>query len=197
MLLQVRFGSFEGLPYSVQVSEDSQLGTCSPYRMLLGEVFDLLPAHVRHAHEVPLVAEGTLDVEHGTHWLTPLMIHLMKLPVAARGQRVRLELMADGPDVIWMRRIGSSTLRTRQRAIGGRLIESNAIGWIAFHLAVAEDSVVYRQLAIGVGRVAIPSPIGPHVAARVSPVAVGWRVDVTVTWRGHLVCRYGGVLSRV
>ena len=170
---------------------------CSPYRTLLGEAFDSLPANVRRAHQVPLVAEGTLDVEHGNHWLTPLMIQLMKLPGAGRGQRVRLELIEAGPDVEWMRRIGSSVLRTRQRAIGRRLVEYNGIGWIAFELAVADDSLVYRQLSIGLGRVVIPSRISPHVRARVSPAAMGWRVEVNVTWRAHLVCRYDGVLGLI
>jgi hypothetical protein len=170
---------------------------CAPYRTLLGEAFDFLPANVRRAHQVPLVAEGTLDVEHGTHWLAPLLIQLMKLPVAGRGQRVRLELIAAGADVQWMRQIGSSVLRTRQRAIGRRLVEYNGIGWIAFELAVVDDSLLYRQRSVGVGRLVIPSRIGPHVRARVSPAAIGWRIEVTVTWRTHLVCHYEGILRLV
>jgi len=42
--------------------------------------------------------------------------------------------------------------------------------------------------------VKVPAAIAPRVAASVNPTADGWRVDVIVTWRGALVCRYGGTI---
>lgn len=170
-------------------------GTSSPYQILLGEAFASLDARVRRGHLVPLAAEGTLDVRHGTDWLTPLMVRLMKLPAAGRGQRVRLDVTPFGADVEWTRRIGSSVLRTRQRAVGPLLVESNGIGCVAFALEVEDGALLYRQVSMRVAGILVPSFVRPRVSARVSPAAEGWRVEVAVTWRDHLVCRYAGVLG--
>jgi hypothetical protein len=41
----------------------------------------------------------------------------------------------------------------------------------------------------------VPSLLSPSVRARVSPDPQGWQVEVTVEWRGHLICRYGGTMQ--
>jgi len=168
--------------------------TTSPYQILLGEDFASLDAGVRRGHLTPLAAEGTLDVHHGTEWLTPLMVRLLKLPAAGRGQRVRLDVTPIGADVEWTRRIGSSMLRTRQRAVGSRLVEHHGIGCVAFALEVEDGALLYRQVSMHVAGIAVPSMVRPRVSARVSQAGEGWRVEVAVTWRGRLVCRYAGVL---
>jgi hypothetical protein len=157
----------------------------------------LLDAGVRRGHQPPLAAEGTLDVQHGTAWLTPVMIRLMKLPAAGRGQRVRLDVTAIGGDVEWTRRIGPSMLRTRQRAVGSRLVEYHGRGCVAFALEIEDGTLVYRQVSMRVAGIPVPSMVSPRVSARVSPAAGGWRVEVAVTWRGRLVCRYAGALREV
>jgi hypothetical protein len=136
-------------------------------------------------------------VEHGSRWLTPLLIQLMKLPGAGRGQRVRIDVAEAGADVEWCRRIGSSILRTRQKAVGSQLVERSGIGAVAFELAVEDGALLYRQAWMSVAGIRIPSSISPHVNARVSSAAAGWHVDVIVTWRTHLVCRYTGVMEPV
>jgi hypothetical protein len=170
-------------------------GTCSPYQIVLGEAFASLDARVRRGHLVPLAAEGTLDVWHGTGWLTPLMVRLMQLPAAGRRQPVRLDVTPIGADVEWTRRIGSSVLRTRQRAVGSLLVERHGMGRVSFALDVDEGALLYRQVSMHIAGLPVPSFVRPVVRARVSPAAGGWRVEVTVTWRGQLVCRYGGVLE--
>ncbi|MGB2717341.1 MAG: hypothetical protein WBC51_24375 [Vicinamibacterales bacterium] len=68
----------------------------SPYEAVLGEAFATLDAGVQHAHLSPLVAHGLLDVEHGSHWLTPFLIRVLKLPAAGSAQPARLEVMPMG-----------------------------------------------------------------------------------------------------
>jgi hypothetical protein len=175
----------------------SGAGTSSPYQILLGEAFASLDAQVRRCHLAPLAAEGTLDVRHGAEWLTPLLVRLMRLPAAGRGQRVRLDVTPTGAGLEWTRRIGSSVLRTRQRVAGALLVEDHGIGCVAFALKVEDGALLYRQVWMRVAGILVPSFIRPRVSARVSPAARGWRVEVAVTWRGHLVCGYAGVLEVV
>ena len=166
-----------------------------PYREILGDTFARLDAEVQRAHLAPLVAEGTLDVEHGTHWLTPLMIRLLRLPSQGRGQPVRLDVASEGAEVAWTRRIGSRVLRTRQHASGRALVERHGVGCIAFALAVEDKSLVYEQIGMSAAGVTLPPQVCPRVRARVSAAPEGWHVDVEVAWRGHLVCRYAGVVA--
>jgi len=169
----------------------------SPHQTVLGEAFAHLDPGVRRGHLPPFAAEGSLDVQHGTGWLTPLMIRLMQLPGAGRGQRVRLDVTAVGSDAEWTRRIGPSVLRTRQRAVGSRLVEYNGRGCVAFALEIEDGTLVYRQVAMRLAGIPVPAMVTPRVSARVSPAAGGWRVEVAVTWRGGLVCRYAGVMGVV
>jgi uncharacterized protein DUF4166 len=166
----------------------------SPYEAILGEAFASLHAHVRRAHLAPLRAEGTIDVEHGPGWLTRPMIWLMKLPAAGLRQPVRLDVAEDGPELVWTRKIGGSILRTRQRAGGSRIVERSGLGQVTFDLAVDDGALLYRQSSIHVAGLPLPSSLSPRVAAVVSPTASGWRVVVTVTWRGRILCRYAGTI---
>ena len=168
--------------------------SCSPYEVVLGEAFASLHAHVRCAHLPPLRAEGTIDVEHGPGWLSRLMIWLMKLPAAGPRQPVRLDVAEDGSELVWTRRIGRSILRTRQRASGSRLVERSGLGRVSFDLAVEDGALLYRQSSIHVAGLPVPSSLSPRVGAVVSATADGWRVVVTVTWRGRIVCRYAGTI---
>jgi hypothetical protein len=169
----------------------------APCQILLGDAFASLPANVRRGQLAPLAAEGTVDVEHGGGWLTPWMIRLMNLPAAGRDQRVRLDVTPIGAGVEWTRRIGASVLTTRQRAMGAQLIERNGIGSVAFGLHVEDGTLLYRQMSMRVAGVPIPVWVSPLVSARVSSAAAGWRIEVTVTWRDRLVCRYAGWLDVV
>ena len=45
--------------------------------------------------------------------------------------------------------------------------------------------------------VSLPRFVAPRVQAKVSANSTGWHVDVTVQWRGHLVCRYAAAMRRV
>jgi hypothetical protein len=165
-----------------------------PYASLLGAAYGTLDPMVRRAHEAPLSARGTLTVEHGDRWWTPLMVRAMRLPVAGPAQPVRLEVAASGSHLAWLRQIGSSPLHTVQFADGSRLVERSGPGRVSFELAVHDGALVYRQFAIEVFGVRVPEALAPRVVARVSPDADGWRVSVEVTWRGGLVCRYAGIM---
>ena len=163
-----------------------------PYRGLLGEAFESMHPHVRRAHTAPLAATGTVDVEHGRHWLTPLMVFALGLPQAGRAQPVRLDVVMNGADMEWWRRIGRTMLHTRQRAEGRYLVERRGVGRIAFGLDVRDGALRYTQAAIYVAGIRAPRSVGPFVAASVAPTAGGWHVDVSVAWRGRLMCHYAG-----
>ena len=164
------------------------------YEAVLGEAFASLHAHVRRAHLPPLCAEGTIDVEHGPGWLAHPIIWLMKLPAAGPRQPVRLDVAGEGSELVWTRRIGESILRTRQRAHGSRLVERSGLGRVSFDLAVEDGALLYRQSSIHVAGLPVPLSRSPRVEAVVSATAEGWRVVVTVTWRGRIVCRYAGTI---
>jgi hypothetical protein len=167
---------------------------CSPYEAVLGAAFASLHANVRRAHVAPLRATGTIDVEHGRGWLVRAIIRVMTLPAEGSRQPVWLDVAADGPDLIWTRRIGRSTLHTRHRASGRRLVERSGPGRITFELTADEGALRYRQSSIHVAGIRVPPLVCPRVGAIVSATAEGWRVAVTVAWRGRLVCRYSGTI---
>jgi hypothetical protein len=135
-----------------------------------------------------------MDVEHGPGWLTRPIIWLMKLPAAGPRQPVRLDVAEDGSELVWARRIGRSILRTRQCASGSRLVERSGLGRVSFDLAVEDGALLYRRSSIHVAGLPVPSSLSPRVGAVVSATAEGWRVVVTVTWRGRIVCRYAGTM---
>jgi uncharacterized protein DUF4166 len=135
-----------------------------------------------------------MDVEHGHGWLARPIIWLMKLPAAGLRQPVRLDVVEDGSELIWTRRIGGSILRTRQCASGSRLVERSGLGRISFDLAVENGALVYRQSSIHIVGLPVPSSLGPRAGAVVSATAEGWHVVVTVTWHGRIVCRYAGTM---
>lgn len=118
----------------------------------------------------------------------------MTLPAAGPRQAVRLDVAEDGSELVWTRRIGGSVLRTRQRASGSRLVERSGLGRVSFDLAVEDGALLYRQSSIHVAGLLVPSSVGPRVGAVVSATADGWRVAVTVEWRGRIVCRYAGTI---
>jgi hypothetical protein len=167
---------------------------CSPYEAVLGEAFASLHAHVRCAHLPPLRAEGTIDVEHGPGWLARQTVWLMNLPAAGLRQPVSLNVVEDGAELIWTRRIGGSLLRTRQRAIGSRLLERSGLGGVSFELSVKNGALMYTQSSIQIAGVPVPASLSPRIGALVSATADGWRVEVTVTWRGRIICRYAGTI---
>jgi hypothetical protein len=166
----------------------------SPHEAVLGDAFASLDAQVCRAHLTPLRAEGTVDVEHGPAWLARPMVWLMNLPAAGPCQPVRLDVTEDGSELAWTRRIGETTLRTRQRAGGSRLVERSGLGRVAFHLAVENGALLYRQASIHVAGLPMPSWLSPRIGAVVSTAEEGWHVVVTVEWRGRLACRYAGTM---
>ena len=169
----------------------------SPYEVALGDAFGSLHAHVRRAHLPPLRAEGTIDVEHGPGWMARQVIRLMHLPAAGTRQPVWLDVTGNGPELVWTRRIGRCTLRTRQRVSGSRIEERSGLGRVTFDLAVEGGALLYRQSSIHVAGLLVPGPLRPRVGAVVSATPEGWHVAVTVEWRGRIVCRYAGAVRPV
>jgi hypothetical protein len=164
----------------------------SVYRAVLGPAFAQLHPFVQQAHLAPLVATGTLDVERGRHWTTPILAHLMSLPRAGTAQPVRLDVFAAGDGMRWRRRIGRVPLQTTQQHQDGRLVERHGLGRIVFSLEARGGALLYHQVAMHVGGLPVPDRVAPQVTAIVAPDVEGWTVNVHVTWRGRLVCRYAG-----
>jgi hypothetical protein len=167
------------------------------YPALLGGTFDVLHPHVRLAHLAPLHASGSMDVVHGAHAFTPLLVWLMRLPAPGSGQSVSLTVVnGEGvrmPRMYWSRRIGNHVLRTQQSRWHGLLVERCAAGSVAFRLLAADDgALIYDGASMRVLGVPLWRSLAPRVIARVSATPHGWHVRVTVKWRGRLVCRYQG-----
>lgn len=116
----------------------------------------------------------------------------MKLPAAGHGQPVQLDVSGDGDELVWARQIGRVTLLTRQYARGSHIVERSGLGRISFTLAVEDGALRYRQSSLRVAGLPVPDSISPRVDALVSATIEGWRVMVAVTWRGRIICRYGG-----
>lgn len=180
------FGAMQG--FSAENGPVSQ----TPYQVILGPSFASLHAHVQYALLPPVRAEGTFDVEHGPGWLARSIIWLMKLPAAGPRQPVRLNVTVNGAELVWTRRIDGSVLRTRQYERGSSLVERSGLGRVTFDLSVEDGALLYRQSSIHLAGLPVPSSISPRVAAEASGTADGWHVVVTVSWRGRMVCRYGG-----
>jgi len=172
------------------------------YRTVLGAAFDALHPHVQEAHTAPLHATGTMDVVHGAHRFTRVLAAVFRLPAAGRAQAVTLDVTEEAPttsrfEMRWNRVIGNWTLRSRQTADRGLLIEQHWPARIAFALREDGGSLVYEQRSIRVMRGPLWSGAAPQVRAEASPAAIGWHVVVEVSWRGHLICRYAGEMARV
>jgi hypothetical protein len=125
------------------------------------------------------------------------MIRLMKLPAAGRHQQVQLDVAADGSELVWTRSIGGVHLRTQQHVSGSRLVERSGLGRIFFSLRAEDGALFYRQSSFRVAGVPVPLLLSPRVGAEVSAATDGWRVVVTVEWRGRFVCRYAGTIRAV
>ena len=177
----------------------------SPYQDLLGPSYDALAPPVRAAHEAPLAAEGAMDVVHGDHFLTPLLIHIMKLPAKGANLPVVLRVTNEPrtnhrvrPTMVWRRQIGTTVLDTRQFARANRLVEQSGPGTIEFALqADTQGSLHYSDVACRFMSLPIPRFLAPRVRAQVSANDHGWHVEVNVQWRGRLVCQYAGAMRRV
>ena len=174
----------------------------SPYQDLLGTAYNTLAPSVRDAHEAPLSAEGAMDVVHGDHILTPLLIRMMKLPASGTNLPVILNVTNEprradaGTAMVWRRQIGATVLDTRQFARAGRLVEQSGPGAVEFALHVDRSgNLQYEDVSCRFLGVPLPRFLAPRVQAQVSANSSGWYVDVTVRWRGHLVCRYGGTMQ--
>ena len=172
------------------------------YRTVLGAAFDALHPHVQEAHTAPIRATGTMDVVHGVHRFTRLFAAVFRLPAAGRSQIVTLDVTEEARaagrfEMRWNRVIGKWTLRSKQTARRGLLIEQHWPARIAFALREDAGSLVYEQRSIRVMQVPLWSGAAPQVRAEASPAARGWRVVVEVSWRGHLICRYAGEMTRV
>ena len=149
------------------------------------------------AHEAPLMATGAVDVVHGAHPLTPLIVRAMKLPApGAQPVMLHVAMASASPaaTMAWTRRIGSTSLDTRQYARQGRLVERSGPGTVEFVLRVDDGALLYEQTGCRFLQLPLPRRAAPQVRARVAPTADGWHVQVVVEWRGHLVCRYGGAM---
>jgi hypothetical protein len=130
---------------------------------------------------------------------------MMNLPAAGDSRAVSLRVTIDdspiarsGATMTWMRQIGGTRLDTCQFARHGHLVEEAGPGSVEFRLHVDEDgSLVYESARCRFLRIPVPRVFAPQVRASVGPTSAGWRVDVVVEWRGHLICSYGGLMQPV
>jgi hypothetical protein len=65
---------------------------------------------------------------------------------------------------------------------------------VALSVDVSE-CLLYERASLRLLFLRVPRVLCPRVRACVSPEPQGWPVDVTVEWRGHLICRYRGTMQ--
>jgi hypothetical protein len=139
-----------------------------------------------------------MDVVHGHHFLTPLLVRIMKLPSQGRNLRVVLQVTKEPTTMSWRRQIGATVLDTRQFARAGRLVEQSGAGTVEFALRVdSSGGLHYEDVTSRFLHIRLPRFLAPRVRAQVSPTSSGWRVGVVIEWRGHLICRYEGPMHMV
>lgn len=164
----------------------------SLYREILGSEFDSLHPHVQRAHITPLTAVGSVDVTHGESRMAKFFIRALRLPNAGLAQTVELEVEASPNALIWSRTIGQTPLQTRQFRRDLLLVEASAVGSVAFALRAKDGALFYEQRSASFKSLSLPRSLAPQVSGVVSPTADGWTVEVTITWRGQMICRYEG-----
>lgn len=167
----------------------------SLYREILGSEFDSLHPHVQRAHIAPLTAVGSVEVTHGEGRMVKFFIRAMRLPKAGPAQTVELKVEDHPRALIWSRSIGQSPLQTRQYRRASLLVERNTVGSVAFALRAKDGALFYEQRSASFKSLPLPRSLAPQVSGVVSPTADGWKVEVTITWRRQMICRYEGPMK--
>lgn len=164
------------------------------YERLLGTSFARLPAALRRFHGQPGGrADYALEVTHEPGLLRNAVARVLRLPAAAARAPGSLVVTVRGDREIWVRTFPDITLRTTQRIVAGRLLET--AGPLQFAFAVDDDErgMRFSQTGCRLFGVPLPSALAPRVETVVRGDERGWNVLVSIA--APLVGRiatYGG-----
>ena len=166
---------------------------------LLGAQADTLPPQVRHLHALPMPAElrGRAQASAARGLLARLCAFVAGLPRADGDVPVCVRLVSPASGVeIWTREFGTSTFRSRLRAVNDELHEQLGPVRIRFRLHGDAQGIVWEPLGIDVLRIPLPRSLLRGVYARESQCDGRYRFDVAAAlpWIG-LIVRYEGWLD--
>lgn len=166
---------------------------------LLGTQADALPSQVRRLHALPMPVElrGRAQASAARGLLARLCAFVAGLPRADGEVPACVRLVSPSPGVeIWTREFGTSTFRSRLRAVNGELHEQLGPVRIRFRLHGDAQGIVWAPLAIDVLRIPLPRRLLACVFARESEHDGRYRFDVAAAlpWIG-LIVRYEGWLD--
>lgn len=166
---------------------------------LLGTQADALPPQVRHLHALSMPAElrGRAQASAARGALARLCALVAGLPRADGEVAVCVRFVSPAPGVeIWTREFGTSTFRSRLRAVNGELHEQLGPVRIRFRLRGDVQGIVWEPLGIDVLRMPLPRSLLQGVYARESQCDGRYRFDVAAAlpWIG-LIVRYEGWLD--
>ena len=180
----------------------SSAATCAFYSRLLGDAWCSVHPFVKSGHltDGPLSGEGIFKVSNGGGVLVRVIRSLLRLPKFSSDTHVSVNVTPAEDGELWIRRIGSRMLRTRQR-LGDSGLMCESFGWLefCFKLHVADGAIEYEQIRarirLALIRIPIPSRIAPQIRAieRAGEMPNQTRVSVQVRLpRGGLLLAYDG-----
>jgi len=139
-----------------------------------------------HGTSAPRTAHGEFTVWRRSGRLAGWVADRLGLP--ARADRVPLRLRIEplpAPDgcagvsgELWTRYFGEVCLRTEQRALRGRLVESVGRMEITLDVRVEGAELTFRSIGARLAGVPIPGWLAPRVRSRAAPQAGGFHVCV-------------------
>jgi hypothetical protein len=147
-----------------------------------------------------LRGHGSFCVQHRSGRLRRAVAKILGLPAEADASPVSVVIRPDGDGECWDRRIGDSSLKSRQCSSGPLLSERFGVLELLFQLRAVEGAIHYVQEAarVGVGslRVRLPRWLAPRVRAREEAVGnrSSVRVEIELPLVG-LVLQYHGLIE--
>lgn len=168
----------------------------------LGPSFDTLPPAILNLHETPgpSVWRGEARTEGAVTPLARVIAKLFGFPASQDRAEVVVDILADGRQSVWRRRIGGqrfSSVLGHARS-GGRITERFGPFTFDLVLEASSEALAYRIDGWRIGPLRLPSALAPRTATSESVDLEGrfvFDVDIALPWGARLV-RYRGWLCR-
>ena len=155
------------------------------YRQLLKDDFEKLPAALRRFHSAPGGgrAVGRVAVRHASG----LLARLLGLPRAGDDVPMRLDVVANETQEIWIRRFGDVVRKSTQRLERGLLLETFGPVRLLFRVLADDRGVRFESLRASLW--ALPLPL--QVSATERGNDSSWEFQVTIARVGS----YSGAMA--
>ncbi len=144
------------------------------YPQLLRHEFDKLPRALRAFHSAPGggTASGSVDVRRERGWLA----RLIRFPKSGRGIPLRLQVIAQGNEEVWIRRFGDQVLQTVQRREGDLLLETAGPVRLFFRIFADDNGMRFESQRARLWMFPVPL----RIQAQAWGTDSSWEFQVTV-----------------